>query len=246
MKQYGLIGQSLSHSFSQQYFEEKFQAAGISDCQYGLFELTNIQEFPLFLQQHPNLQGFNVTIPYKRAIIPFLDQIDPIAEQVGAVNTVHILRREGESQLVGYNTDVEGFSHSLNDKIIPNKALILGTGGAAAAVAFALRNLNIEFLSVSRTAGKNKITYNALSPKLMREYRLIVNCTPVGMVAGEKPNIPYDEIGEQHFLYDLIYNPKETDFLKEGKKRKAVTFNGLSMLHKQAEAAWRIWQRSQI
>ncbi len=245
MRQYGLIGKTLGHSFSQTFFQQKFAAENRPDCRYDNFELASIDLLRTFVLQHPDLQGFNVTIPYKKVILPFLDELDPEAEQIGAVNTVRVLRDGQGPRLVGFNTDAEGFRLSLAGAPLPSRALILGTGGATAAVTFVLRQLDVECLLVSRHPDANQFSYGQLTPDLIREHQLIVNCTPVGMFPNihEQPNLPYSALTDKHFLYDLIYNPEETGFLREGNMRGARTQNGMRMLRLQAEAAWRIWNQ---
>lgn len=242
MKQYGLIGKSLKHSFSKSYFEEKFARERILDCQYELFELTDIQQFTGFIQNHPNLEGFNVTIPYKQSIIPYLDELEPEAAQVGAVNVVRIFRSGQQIYTKGYNTDIVGFRESLVSRALPKKALILGTGGAAAAVYHVLTQQGIDCQHVSRFQHPGMLTYEALTADIIHDYKMIVNCTPVGTMDNQCPPLPYEAIGKEHFLYDLVYNPLKTKFLEEGEKHHAATQNGLQMLHMQAEAGWKIWQ----
>lgn len=244
-KLFGLIGYPLSHSFSKRYFAEKFAKEGIKDCFYELFPISNIQELPRLINKFPNLQGLNVTIPYKEAVFPFLDDIDEGAQAVGAVNTIKIQ----EGKLLGFNTDVYGFEVSLTDPSFlaprpsPLKALILGTGGAAKAVTFVLKKLNIPYLTVSRSAEKGDITYEEMEGSMMSAYRLIINTTPLGMSPKEDtfPPIPYANLGKDHLLYDLVYNPKVTTFLKKGQAQGSLIQNGLEMLYLQAEKAWEIW-----
>ncbi|MCR4738234.1 MAG: shikimate dehydrogenase [Bacteroidales bacterium] len=245
MRQYGLIGKTLGHSFSQAYFQQKFAAENRPDCRYDNFELPTIDFLRTFVLQHPDLQGFNVTIPYKKVILPFLDELDPEAEQIGAVNTVRVLRDGQGPRLVGFNTDAEGFRLSLAGASLPSRALILGTGGATAAVTFVLQRLDVECLLVSRHPDEKQISYAQLTPDIIRQHPLIVNCTPVGMHphVTDCPPLPYEAITAEHFLYDLIYNPEETLFLREGRLRGARTQNGTRMLHLQAEAAWNIWNQ---
>lgn len=242
-KVYGLIGYPLGHSFSRKYFNDKFRKEGISDCEYKLFELENIQMLPEIMKKEPNLQGFNITIPYKQEVLQYLDKLDQHAEEIGAVNVVKIV----DSKLIGYNSDFLGFSDTLikfinlNDV---NKALILGTGGASKAIAYALKKLNIEFLYVSRKLGNHAITYEELRNKeLISTQQLIINTTPVGTYpnAENAPDIPYESINGQHYLYDLVYNPQETLFMKNGREQGAKVINGYDMLVGQAEAAWKIW-----
>lgn len=243
MRQLGLIGKSLSHSFSKIYFEEKFRREQISDVSYSLFELTDIKDITDFIRQHPDLIGFNVTIPYKQAIIPYLDELSEEAEAVGAVNTV-VLQRHGNQVIKkGFNTDILGFRLSLEEIKLPDKALVLGTGGAAASVRYILQQKGCKITTISRNPEMG-LPYSALTPEIIAQHKLIVNCTPLGTFPNinEKPDIPYKGISGEHFLYDLVYNPSETAFLKEGSMRGAKTMNGLAMLHAQAEAAWNIWE----
>lgn len=262
MNTYGLIGKSLKHSFSQLFFEAKFKKEALADCQYRLFELPEISDLAQLLASEPDLCGFNVTIPYKKSILPYLDELSPEADAVGAVNVVkrvkevqrvHGVKLVKEEKRVkggwlkGYNTDAEGFALSLEGVELPERALVLGTGGAASAVSFVLRQRGIPFLQVSRTSGRGDLTYAEVTEKVLREYRFIINCTPVGTL-GEQQRLlplPYDALTSEHFLYDLVYNPGVTPFLEKGIQYGARTQNGLKMLHLQAEAAWRIWQDSE-
>lgn len=243
MKQYGLIGEKLGHSFSKRFFTEKFESEAI-DAQYDLFELANIDMIAdLFATKKPC--GLNVTIPYKEQIIPFLDEIDQEAKEIGAVNTVQFKNVGGKIIKKGYNTDVIGFRDSLFPLLKEHhkKALILGTGGASKAVAFVLGKLGIEYKYVSRRASENGLTYADLTKEVMEEYTVIVNSTPVGMYpkVDAAPEIPYEHLTEKHLLYDLIYNPEETLFSKKGKAQGATTKTGLDMLYGQAIASWKIW-----
>ena len=239
MRQLGLIGKSLSHSFSKNYFEEKFHREQISDVSYSLFELADIEHITDFIQQYPDLVGFNVTIPYKQAIIPYLDELSEEVEAVHAVNAVLIKRIGNQIHTQGFNTDIFGFRKSLEGMSLPNHALVLGTGGAAAAVTYVLEQQGCACTAVSRNPERG-LLYSALTPDIIAQHKLIVNCTPLGTYPNinEKPDIPYKEISGEHFLYDLVYNPAETAFLREGSLRGAKTLNGLKMLHAQAEAAW--------
>jgi shikimate dehydrogenase len=242
MKQFGLIGFPLSHSFSKKYFNEKFEKESIPNVSYENFQIASIEEFKsLFDKSH--LQGVNVTIPYKQQIIPFLDGLDSSAERIGAVNVV---KKNKEGKLIGYNSDYVGFKNALSQFIPKNfssKALILGTGGAAKAVEVALQDLQIPCLYVSRTAKENIISYEQLNTYDLNDYLLIINSTPLGMFpkVDEAPEIPYEKLTSQHFLYDLIYNPATTLFMQKGQEQGAQTMNGLSMLIGQAERAWEIW-----
>ncbi len=243
MKKFALIGEHLPHSFSGKYFAEKFAKEGITDCEYTLHELAQIEDVKTLIEDK-EVVGFNVTIPYKLAIMEYLDRLSVEAERIGAVNCVAISRTTGER--VGYNTDIIGFRDSLLkflDGDIPQKALILGTGGAAQAVQYILTELDIEYLIVSRDVTKGNITYDDITPELLSEHRLIVNATPLGTFPNVEsfPKLPYAYLTAQHYLYDLVYNPALTQFLSFGQDRGAKICNGLEMLIGQAEAAWRIW-----
>lgn len=244
MREYGLIGYSLGHSFSAGYFAEKFSREGIEGCSYTLLELPSIEDLPRLLLEHPDLCGFNVTIPYKQAVIPYLDDLSHEARMIGAVNCV---KREGD-QLVGYNTDVIGLRTSLACFLagdIPEDALVLGTGGASQAVQYVLAEYGIRFELVSRDAAKGNYTYDNLPVEVLQRSRLIVNASPVGTYprVEEAPRIPYAYLTPQHYLFDLVYNPPLTAFLNYGKQRGSHICNGSEMLVGQAEAAWEIWQR---
>ena len=244
MRYFGLIGHPLSHSFSQKYFTEKFEKENIAGCQYNLHDLESINEFPDLIKNQKGLVGLNVTIPYKQDVIQFLDEMDDIATEAGAVNTIVVSGKEGKTHLKGYNTDVYGFVNSIKPHIQENaKALVLGTGGASKAVEFALNKMDIEMQFVSRTAKEGIMSYDDLTEDLVREHQVIINSSPIGMSPNvdQAPAIPYDGISSQHVLFDLVYNPLETLFLKKGKQNGAVTINGLKMLHLQAEKAWEIW-----
>lgn len=236
MRHFGIIGKPIEHSFSASYFTEKFKRESI-DAEYSLYLCETLNEA---LVQIEKLDGCNVTIPYKQAIIPYLRALDKRAEEIGAVNVV----KEG----VGYNTDCIGFTESLKPLLLPydKQALVLGNGGVAQAVCYALRQLGIIPTIVSRHPDKRILGYDQLTSAVMEEHTLIVNCTPLGMWPDteNKPAIPYDHITARHLLYDCIYNPEETQFLKEGQKRGARTINGMQMLHLQAEAAWKIWNNN--
>ena len=242
LARYGLIGFPLTHSFSPAYFKMKFAANQI-DAVYELFPITAIREFPELLKNNPDLAGLNVTTPYKEAVIRYLDDIDKVAEEIGAVNCVTI--RDGKTK--GYNTDALGFEKSLNQLLKPQhtQALILGTGGSSKAVAYTLTQLGIPYRKVSREKTEEVFTYEELTDEVITQYKLIINTTPVGMYPNvdEVPPIPFNSIGEQHLLYDLIYNPEETKFLTLGKARGAVVKNGFEMLQLQAEASWEIWNQ---
>ncbi len=241
MKRFGLIGKTLKHSFSQQYFTEKFEALGI-DAVYENFELPNIDGFTNLIADNPDLSGLNVTIPYKTKIIPFLDGVAPLAREIGAINTVAF----ENGKTIGYNTDAIGFKKSIKPFLAHGmeRALILGTGGASRAVHSVLSELGLDVLFVSRNpTGQQQIAYSDINENALKAFRLIVNTTPLGMYPNTEssPPIPYAYLSDQHLLYDLVYNPAETKFLKSGKKAGAETVNGLAMLHLQAEASWEIW-----
>lgn len=238
---YGLVGRNISYSFSRAYFTRKFANLGLENHSYENFDLERISSFPLVLEQNPGLKGLNVTIPYKESVIPYLDLLDPEAAKIGAVNTIKI----GPSGLEGFNTDIYGFRHALEPRLHPGdqRALILGTGGASKAVAHVLDQLGIGFSYVSRSPAAGRIGYGELGPELLRANQLIINTTPLGTYPdiAAKPPIPYEYLGSDHLLFDLIYNPEKTSFLKEGERAGARIMNGLRMLELQAEKAWEIW-----
>jgi shikimate dehydrogenase len=242
MNLYGLIGYRLGHSFSKKYFTQKFEAEGLAGCFFELFALENIDLFPALLQSNISLRGLAVTIPYKQSVMPYLQQISGEAQQIGAVNCIEFLP-EG---LKGHNTDVIGFERSFAPLLQSHhtKALILGTGGSSKAVQYVLQKLGIGVLLVSRNAkGKEQVNYRDLDKQVLSEYTLIINCSPVGMSPEEetKPDILYSAITPDHYLFDLVYQPAETLFLREGKTRGAIVKNGYDMLVFQAEENWRIW-----
>lgn len=243
MNTYALVGKNIAYSFSRNYFKEKFKREGITDSQYINFDIQNLEQLPELLLTTPNVKGLNVTIPYKREIIPFLQTIDPTAEAIGAVNTVKITPQG----LIGFNTDCYGFSESLRPLLQPHhtQALILGTGGASAAVAYALKQLGIGYRFVSRTPREGQLSYNQLTPEILQTHQLIINCTPLGTypTVDEYPPIPYQYITSAHLLYDLIYNPPQTAFLAQGVQRGATTTNGQRMLELQAEKSWELWTK---
>ena len=246
MKEFGLIGYPLGHSFSKNYFNEKFLSEGI-DAQYLNFEIPNIKNIIKVISNHPDLAGLNVTIPYKEQVIPYLDELDEDAAAIGAVNVIKFIHRKGKLHLKGYNSDVLGFTQSIEPFLRPQhqKALILGTGGASKAIYHGLTKLGLQATFVSRTVQKGLLTYTDLTPALIDEYKVIVNCTPVGMYphVDECPDLPYTCLTSEHLLYDLIYNPDETLFMKKGAEQGAVVKNGLEMLLLQAFGAWNIWNR---
>lgn len=244
MKKYGLIGYPLGHSFSMGYFNEKFKNEAINAV-YENFEIPDIQDITTVIGSNPDLAGFNVTIPYKEKVMDYLDYIAPEAAEIGAVNVVKVTHNGERAVLKGFNSDVVGFVNSIKPLLRPlhKKALVLGTGGASKAVEYGLRKLGLEIIKVSRTEKDNTITYGQVTPELLSEYKVIVNCTPCGMAPhfDECPNLPYDSIDDSFLLYDLIYNPEETLFLRKGKEKDATVKNGLEMLLLQAEEGWNIW-----
>ena len=244
MRVFGLIGNPLNHSFSKDYFTNKFLKESIEDAIFELFPLNGIQEFADLITTNPHISGLAVTIPYKESVIPYLDEVDATAAKVGAVNCITF----SSGKTTGYNTDILGFEKSLTAFLLPQKtkALILGTGGASKAVQYVFNNKGMDYLIVSRDkVGDVYINYAQITQELLSAYKLIVNCTPIGMGAfkNEKPLLPYEFVNSTHFLLDLIYNPAETLFLTEGKKKGAQISNGLSMLEYQADANWLIWNK---
>ncbi len=245
-KLYGLIGFPLGHSFSQDYFNQKFEAEGI-DARYVNFEIPEIEDFRRVIDDNPTLAGLNVTIPYKQQVINLLDEMDPEADEIGAVNVIKFIRRNGRLMLKGYNSDCIGFRDSIAPLLTDERtrALVLGTGGAARAVSYALKSLGVEVQSVSRSSRPGVITYGELTEEIMSTHKIIVNTTPLGMYPhiDECPDIPYKLLTPSHLCYDLLYNPDVTLFMKRSEEAGAETKNGLEMLLLQAFAAWNIWQR---
>lgn len=241
MRRFGLIGKTLKHSFSKNYFTQKFREHQIQDCLYESFELSSIEELPSLIASHPDLEGLNVTIPYKEEVLSYLDAKNEVVEAIGACNCIRI----SQQKLIGFNTDVIGFRNSLEPQLksYHKKALILGTGGAAKAVRYALNQLNIENFMVSRRKEFSDLGYEDIDEDVLKQYQLIINTTPLGMYpnVNDDPPIPYEYIGSDHFLFDLIYNPEKTRFLQRGEERGAQIANGYEMLIGQAEASWRIW-----
>ncbi|MGW8317047.1 MAG: shikimate dehydrogenase family protein [Bacteroidales bacterium] len=246
MKDYGLIGYPLGHSFSVAYFSEKFAREGI-DASYRNFPLRRIAEFDMLIKQEPDLYGLNVTVPYKQAVIPYLDALSHTARAVQAVNTICFCRKSEHRAMTGHNTDVIGFEKSLRKHLKKHhtSALILGTGGSASAVGFVLANLGIEYKKVSRKAGEGRLGYGDLDVDTVNRSTLIINCTPLGMHPDTDacPDLPYEALTRKHLLFDLIYNPGKTMFLSRGEAQGAAITNGYDMLVYQAEAAWEIWNR---
>jgi shikimate dehydrogenase len=247
MQKYGLLGYPLGHSFSKNYFNQKFEAEKIN-AEYLNFEIPNIKNIKEVLKENPDLRGLNVTIPYKEQVIPFLDELDKDASVIGAVNVIKFAKGMfGKQKLIGFNSDIIGFKQSIAPLLTPKhrKALILGTGGASKAVFHGLKQLGVGSTLVSRKEKEFCITYEEITPEIMKSYTVIVNTTPLGMYPNINscPNIPYDLLTPDHLLYDLLYNPDETLFMKKGKEKGAVVKNGLEMLLLQAFASWEIWQR---
>ena len=238
---FGLVGKNISYSFSKGYFSIKFSELKLPNYSYENFDLQNISEITNVLKNTKNLSGLNVTIPYKESIIPYLNELEPSAEEIGAVNTIKI----SPTGLKGYNTDAYGFKMAIEPylKKQHTKALILGTGGASKAIAYVLKQLNIHFTFVSRTGKNNGYTYDELNKSIVQDYTIIINCTPIGTFPNitEKPKIPYQFINQKHLLFDLIYNPEKTAFLSYGETQGATILNGLQMLEFQAEKSWKIW-----
>ncbi|WP_108868602.1 shikimate dehydrogenase family protein [Aquimarina aquimarini] len=239
-KIYGLLGRNIGYSFSRGFFSEKFKSESL-DCEYTNFDIPQITEITEVIKD-TKIQGLNVTIPYKQEIIEYLDSLDPIAKEIGAINVIKFDKEKG---LIGYNSDYYGFTESLKPLLnnTVKKALILGTGGASKAIAYALQQLHIEYTFVSRNSGHNKLSYKDLDSLIMADHTLIINCTPLGTHPNilDCPDIPYQYITNDHVLYDLIYNPPETTFMQKGKEKGATVANGLQMLKLQAEKAWEIW-----
>ena len=244
MDKYGLIGFPLGHSFSRNFFNEKFENEGIK-AKYINFEIPQIEHLPEILASNPELKGLNVTIPYKQKVMAYLDELSPEAKAIGAVNVIRVSHKGKDVVLKGFNSDVIGFTRSIEPMLEPahKKALILGTGGASKAIEYGLKTLGLETLFVSRTKKENTITYEEVTPEIIKEYNVIVNCTPLGMYpkADTCPDIPYEAMDGHTILYDLIYNPDETLFLTKGAKYSATTKNGLEMLLLQAFASWEFW-----
>ena len=243
MKTYGLIGFPLAHSFSQKYFTEKFEKESIGDVAFHNFPLASISEFPQLIRVNPTLHGLNVTIPYKEQVLQYVDHLSEEVKETGAANCIKI----GKEGLFAYNTDIVGFRDSFVKKLKPGnkKALILGSGGSSKAVQYVLDKQGIDFLVVSRAMGNKpgSIYYNRISREMLNDFTVIINCTPLGMSPDESsfPDIPYSYLTHNHYLFDLVYNPAKTQFLKKGEENGAVTENGYEMLKLQAEASWKIW-----
>lgn len=244
MDKYGLIGYPLGHSFSVNYFNQKFADEGIN-AKYINFEIPDVEQIIEVVSAHPELRGLNVTIPYKERIIEFLDQLSPEARAIGAVNVIRVTHDGGKIHMKGYNSDVIGFTQSIEPMLesYHKKALVLGTGGASKAVCYGLKSLGIEPVCVSRYERPNTICYCNITPEVVHEYNVIVNCTPLGMFprTNECPQLPYEALDERNILYDLVYNPDTTLFMKRGAEHGAQVKNGLEMLLLQAFASWEMW-----
>lgn len=242
MMRYGLLGRTLTHSFSKRYFTNKFEKENLRGYTYDNFELLTIEEFPSLLSAHPDLKGLNVTIPYKEDVLQFLTDKNEIVSEIGACNCIKI---DGD-KLTGFNTDVIGFKKTVEPHLKQHhkKALILGTGGASKAIGYVLQKLGIDYNCVSRRKGTNELGYEDLDEALLSTHHLVVNTTPLGMWPNvdADPPVPYEFLTPKHFLYDVIYNPAKTKFLSEGEKRGAQICNGHQMLIEQAEESWRIWR----
>ena len=247
MRTFGLIGFPLSHSFSNKFFTEKFEKEQISNCRYELFPIAHADEIKDLIVRNPMLRGLNVTIPHKVNILPFLNEIDDSAKEIGAVNCIKVNQDGAEPILKGYNTDVYGFEKSLSPllKKQHQKALIFGNGGAAKAVKYVLKKLNISYLVVVRNPVPNAISYSAITAEILEEYKLLIDTTPLGMLPNLEsfPVIPYQYLTTDHLAYDLVYNPEETLFLAKAKEQGTAVKNGLEMLHLQAERSWQIWNQ---
>ena len=245
MDKYGLIGYPLGHSFSISYFNQKFADEGIN-AKYENFELRSIDQLQEVLDTNPNLRGLNVTIPYKEKVMEYLDSITPEAQAIGAVNVIRVTHQGRKTKLKGYNSDVIGFTQSIEpmlDKKWHKKALVLGTGGASKAINYGLKSLGLETVFVSRYERPDTIQYQSITPEVVKEYNVIVNCTPLGMYphTEECPLLPYEAMDHHNILYDLIYNPDETLVMTRGRERRADVKNGLEMLLLQAFASWEFW-----
>jgi shikimate dehydrogenase len=250
MRKFGLIGFPLGHSFSRQYFSQKFRDEKIADCSYDNYPLEKIDNLPLLLKSEPLLEGLNVTIPYKSAVIPFLDSVSPEAAEIGAVNVIGIRRNRNDIVLKGFNSDVTGFTRSLKPwlKVQKGNALVLGTGGSSKAVTYALHKLGMNITLVSREQKPGTVSYGQVDERLLGDTDIIVNTTPLGMFpkTDAKPNLDYSLLSEKHILFDLVYNPEITEFLKAGQERGCTIVSGLKMLQIQAEKAWEIWNSDEF
>ena len=249
MRKFGLIGYPLGHSFSKKYFTEKFSGENIEGCSYDNYPLTNIAQLTDLIRDN-NLEGLNVTIPYKTSVIQFLDQIDPEAGEIGAVNVVKIKRTPGKTELKGFNSDITGILDTLIPVLIPEikDALVLGTGGSSKAVCHVLKKINVHYTLISREKKPFCLTYSEINSEILSKNRLIINTTPLGMYPHTegRPDLNYDLLGRDHILFDLVYNPEITSFLKMGEERGCTVISGLKMLHSQAERSWEIWNNDAL
>jgi len=249
MRKFGLIGYPLGHSFSRKYFTGKFSRDHIENCSYENYPLTNIGQLPDLIKD-TDLEGLNVTIPYKSAVIKYIDKADPESEAIGAVNVIKIHRRNNKTELLGFNSDIMG----IRDTIVPvmirgiKNALVLGTGGSSKAVCFVLKSLSVPYTLISREKKPSGLTYSNITPDLIRTSRLIINTTPLGMFpdVNSKPDLRYEFLGREHILFDLVYNPEMTAFLKAGQERGCTVLSGLKMLYSQAERSWEIWNNDDL
>jgi shikimate dehydrogenase len=249
MKLYGLIGRRLGHSFSPDYFRKKFHKLGI-EADYRLFEMENVDGLREFVMEHPELRGLNITVPFKQQVLKLVDEIHPLVRKTGAANTIKVIWEGKHTILFAYNTDVAGFENTLmpflgDEKV--ERALVMGTGGSAKAVGYVLEKNNISFYSVSRNPENgDEIAYTDLDEKLIENSRLLINTTPLGMYpdSGSYPDIPFHMLTPRHYVYDLVYNPEETEFLRKARSQGAAVKGGLEMLYAQAEESWKIWQAS--
>jgi shikimate dehydrogenase len=250
MRKYGLIGYPLGHSFSKKYFSGKFLNEHITDCSYENFSLVNLDMLPELIKKETDLQGFNVTIPYKSEIFHFLDIIDPEAQKIGAVNVVKIRRASGQIKLYGYNSDITGIRETLLPVIDSNvrRAIVLGTGGSSKAVCYVLDKMGLDITSVSRNKKPGTVTYPEINSEMIHNAQLIINTTPLGMYpdVDGKPDIDYSSLGRKHILFDLVYNPEKTSFLTKGEEQGCTILSGITMLHSQAEKAWEIWNDDNV
>ncbi len=247
MREYGLIGYPLEHSFSRKYFTKKFEEEALSDIKYHLFPITRIDKIKNVLEAHQNLHGLNVTTPYKESVIPFLDDLDTVALNIGAVNTVLIQKNSSGTVLKGYNTDVFGLEKLYELFDLPSKALIIGSGGVSRAVRYTLKKRGLSGLTVTRQPNSaDHLGYDEINRQIIQQHKLIVNCTPIGMfpIENQCPAIPYEYLTPKHICIDLIYNPEKTLFLQKAEEKGAKIINGHEMLLEQAEQAWKIWQEA--
>jgi shikimate dehydrogenase len=250
MRKFGLIGYPLGHSFSKKYFSEKFSKENIKDCVYDNYPVPYITRLPILISSDPELEGLNVTIPYKTEVIKYLDRIDPEAEEIGAVNVLKIRRSVNKTLVSGFNSDIYGIHETLLPVLSGDliNAIVLGTGGSSKAVCQVLKKINVHYTLISRERKSGCMTYTDISPGMLKDTKLIINTTPLGMYPeiNSKPDLRYDQLSEHHILFDLVYNPEITSFLKEGKERGCRILTGLKMLYSQAERSWEIWNDESI